>query len=265
MHNAIYAVYYYKVSFAASILMVTDPYFKVTVLSATKNPNLLCSLAMHQCVAESPIDIDSWQSLSETKLGDRLVKHCIKFGHFSVIEHAVISFLVQGFPHDVLVQLSRHRHLSLSVQSQRYTGQRIIDLANSVNESCCNETEKLFYVRPIGEYIDRKGRKFLQTKDSRIEELMDCKKSVIKYSDKIAKNMPFEMARNTLPQSIRQDFVVTMNARSLLHFCDLRLPKDAQPEIRTLAFLIFEYYKQWMPEIAEWYEKNRLGKNKLSP
>ena len=58
---------------------------------------------------------------------------------------------------------------------------------------------------------------------------------------------------------------MTFNARSLLHFCDLRIPKDAQSEIRTMAEMLFEEFKIWMPEVAEWYEKNRKGKNKLSP
>lgn len=250
--------------------MVKDPYFKVTVLSATEKPNLLCSLAMHQCVAENQIKVASWQDLAEDMLGDRLVKYCIKFGHFSVIEHAVISFLVQCFSHDVLVQLSRHRHLSLSVQSQRYTGQRILDLASIISngsdkDRIHSKTEKLFYVRPIGEYTDRTGKMFCQTQANRIDELTSCEKAVIEYSQKVGNNMPFEMARNCLPQSIRQDFVVTMNARSLLHFCDLRMPKDAQPEIRILAFLMFEHFEKWMPEVADWYKKNRLGKNKLSP
>ena len=74
-----------------------------------------------------------------------------------------------------------------------------------------------------------------------------------------------EHARDFLPQNIRQNFSVTLNARSLLHFCDMRIPKDAQLEIRTLAMMMFDHFKEFMPEVAEYYEKKRYGKNKLAP
>jgi thymidylate synthase (FAD) len=41
-------------------------------------------------------------------------------GHYSVLEHASVSFLVQGVSRALLAELSRHRHLSFSVVSQRY-------------------------------------------------------------------------------------------------------------------------------------------------
>ena len=85
------------------------------------------------------------------------------------------------------------------------------------------------------------------------------------YTEGVNNGVAPEQVRDLLPQSIRQDFVVTMNARSLLHFCDLRLPADAQPEIRTLAQILFDELSDWMPEVAEHYRKTRFGKNKLSP
>jgi thymidylate synthase (FAD) len=41
-------------------------------------------------------------------------------GHYSVLEHASVSFLVRGVSRALLAELSRHRHLSFSVVSQRY-------------------------------------------------------------------------------------------------------------------------------------------------
>ena len=40
--------------------------------------------------------------------------------HFSVLEHASASFLVRGVSRSLLAELTRHRHLSFSVVSQRY-------------------------------------------------------------------------------------------------------------------------------------------------
>lgn len=247
--------------------LVNDPYFKVSVLSKTERPNLLCYRAMHQCVAEEVMSVNQFEEINESELGNRVVQHCIKQGHHSVIEHPSISFLVQGYPHKVMVQLTRHRHNSFSVQSQRYTGERIINLYKKYldSKSPIEDFYSLFYTRPLGEYKDRKGNTFNFTEDEQYSFLQMMLKSVSLYYFNTKSNMPFEMARDFLSQGIRQDFVVTMNPRSLLHFLDLRTPKDAELEIRDLAYRLFDCFTEWMPEVAEWYQKNRLGKNKLAP
>jgi len=50
-----------------------------------------------------------------------------------------------------------------------------------------------------------------------------------------------------------------------MHFLDLRSKKDAQLEIQILCQLMWVHFQEWVPQIAEWYQKNRLGKAKLSP
>jgi thymidylate synthase (FAD) len=47
-------------------------------------------------------------------------------GHYSVLEHASVTFLVRDVSRALLTELSRHRHLSFSVISQRY-----VDYANT--------------------------------------------------------------------------------------------------------------------------------------
>ncbi|AUG87310.1 thymidylate synthase [Streptomyces phage Rowa] len=44
----------------------------------------------------------------------------LRQGHYSVLEHASASFLVRGVSRALLTELTRHRHLSFSVVSQRY-------------------------------------------------------------------------------------------------------------------------------------------------
>jgi len=253
--------------------MIKDPYFRVEVLSKTERPNLLSYLAMHQCYAETNVydEYLDLVQLSEQELGERVVKHCIKHGHYSIIEHPTITFNIIGFPHSVMVQMTRHRHLSFSVQSQRYTGERIVKNAFAIKKEFdgkhCRKklVEDIFYLRPEGHYLDREGHKYLYSSEDRERDLNDIVRLMLDYTERLNNGVAPEHARDLLPQNIRQDFVVTMNARSLLHFCDLRLPKDAQPEIRTLAEMLFHNFSEWMPEIAEHYRKTRFGKNKLSP
>jgi thymidylate synthase (FAD) len=249
---------------------INDPHFRVEILAKTERPNLLSYLAMHQCYSENVIidEVEKISQLSEKELGDRVVKNCLKFGHYSVIEPPHITFCVSGFPHNVMAQATRHRLLSFSVQSQRYTGKRIEKLAEQLvegKEGNYEKIEKVFYFRPMGIYTDRQGDKYLYGDLSREADLEFTWKAIKKYQGQLKSGYAPEHARDFLPQNIRQDFVVTFNARSLLHFCDLRLPSDSQLEIRTLAEMLFEHFKQWMPSVSEFYEKTRKGKNKLSP
>ncbi|WP_052422499.1 FAD-dependent thymidylate synthase [Nonomuraea candida] len=43
--------------------------------------------------------------------------------HYSVLEHASVTFLIRGVSRSLLAELTRHRHLSFSVESQRYVDQ----------------------------------------------------------------------------------------------------------------------------------------------
>jgi thymidylate synthase (FAD) len=173
-----------------------------------------------------------------------------------------------------MAQATRHRHLSFSVQSQRYTGDRVVKLAHRIcnkakgdrlDEQTLNAINEIFYLRPFGTYQDRQGCNYNYDTSKWQSDINIVIRGCLDYLEKIERGYSTEHARDFLPQNIRQDFVVTFNARSLLHFCDLRLPKDAQLEIRTLAQMLFEQFKQWMPSVAEFYEKNRYEKNKLSP
>jgi thymidylate synthase (FAD) len=187
-----------------------------------------------------------------------------------VLEHAHFVFNAVNYPHDVVVQARTHRILSFSVQSQRYTYEKVYNLGKLVAERRPSKPELLlndtFYFRNPGEkYIDREGNKYTYTDADHLEDVDDTLEACVKFAERIDKGYAPEHARMQLPQNFRQNFVVSGNARALLHFCDLRLPKDAQTEIRDFAEKLFLIYETQMPEVAEWYRKNRYGRNKLSP
>ena len=48
------------------------------------------------------------------------VRHIIDVGHFSVLEHASVSFYITGISRSCTHELIRHRHFSYSQLSQRY-------------------------------------------------------------------------------------------------------------------------------------------------
>ena len=142
----------------------------------------------------------------------------------------------------------------------RYTGDRIIRAANDEVD-----LEEVFYLRPIGDYNDRKGKKYVYTSAERSIDLELCRAAACRYRDLLAAGFAEEHARGILPFDYRQHFVVSFSLRAFLHFMDLRAKLDAQLEIRELCDLMWPHLVSWAPQFAEWYEKSRLHKARLAP
>lgn len=240
----------------------------VKLLAHTPRPNLLCYDAMHQCYSSEPIisERTQYEDLPDAELGRRLVKNCVSYGHWSVLEPAYFVFNAANFPHDVVVQARTHRHLSFSVQSQRYTFEKVYKLGSHTDSMPLDLLHDTFYFREIdSKYVDRDGHKYLYTAEDLAEDQEQVMKACRHFAKRLDKGFAPEHARHMLPQNIRQHFVMSCNARALLHFCDLRLPKNAQSEVRVLAQQVFNEFALVMPEVAQWYVENRYGKNKLAP
>jgi thymidylate synthase (FAD) len=216
---------------------------------------------MHQDYAEGfvfdedpPIEIEAGRIIVKRLLaGER--------GHYGPLEHPQITFNVGWFPHSVMQQARTHRvGVSFDVQSGRYTGDRICRAANGELA-----LEEVFYLRPEGSYSDRQGKKYAYTAEQRALDLDLCRAAAERYRDLLGAGFAEEHARGILPFDYRQHFVVSFSLRALLHFLDLRRKLDAQEEIRHLCDLMWPHLERWAPEVAEWYERTRLGKARLAP
>ena len=54
-------------------------------------------------------------------------------------------------------------------------------------------------------------------------------------------------ARSVLPNSLKTELVMTMNLREWRHFFRLRIDGGAHPQMRELAMLILEVFKEKLP------------------
>lgn len=81
------------------------------------------------------------------------------------------------------------------------------------------------------------------------EEL--CGKIQDLYNKWTEAGVPAEDARYILPNATETKIVVTMNARSLLHFFQLRCCSRAQWEIRALAWEMLRQVKEVAPILFE--------------
>lgn len=236
--------------------------FQINTLSATPNPQQTIWLAMHQDYCEDYVWDRREQVPDETTAGQRVIKHLLSGGrgHWGPCEHPQIVLATGYFPHSTMQQIRTHRHISVDCQSNRYTGDRILDVVDGKRE-----LEDVFYLRPGGWYCDRSGNKYKYTETERQEDLQYIHKGCQVYAERVRDGIAKEQARSIIPFDVRQHFVISGNLRTMLHLLDLRWKKDAQPEAQSFAELLFANLQAWCPEISQWYLDNRAHKAKLAP
>ena len=156
------------------------------------------------------------------------IKHIIDVGHFSVLEHASVSFYITGISRSCTHELIRHRHFSYSQLSQRYVPegdsrvvvppgmdddpvlhQILIDAADAGRAAYAELLARLEATVAAGEHDDRIGA--LRRKQAR------------------------QAARAVLPNATETRIVVTGNYRAWRHFIAMRASEHADVEIRRLA------------------------------
>lgn len=155
----------------------------------------------------------------------RVIKRVTGYGHGSVIEHASFTFSLEGVSRTMTHQLVRHRVASYTQQSQRYVAY--------------NTLEK--YVTPpsIEDNEEAKG-----IYEETLEKISDAYQRLLKL-------VPKEDARFILPNAAKTNIIVTMNARELRHFFNLRCCARAQWEIREVATEMLKQVKKAAPTLFE--------------
>lgn len=188
---------------------------KVSLISFTPIPDEVIAMSARLCYSNS--SIEEIKTAMDDEKRRKFVKKLIELGHFSPIEHASFTFGIEGVSRALLAQITRHRLVSFSVQSQRYV----------------NKTAGFNYIIPpsiIGLGSDAVCRYKEQMETMQgwynqwVEELGGSSESAN------------QDARFVLPNACETKMIMTMNARELLHFFKLRCCNRAQWEIRALAY-----------------------------
>jgi len=243
-----------------------DPRFRVNLIAQTPKPQGVIYAAMHQDYSHKFVAYSvDWELgyPDEQQAGEICIKRLLsgERGHYGPLEHPQITLNAGWFPHSVMQQARTHRiGVSFDCQSFRYTSENILRAATGEID-----LEKVFYLRPLGVYDNRQGKKYEYTKAQRTWDLDHCYDAANLYARHIEAGMAEEQARGILPFDYRQHFVVSFTLRAFLHFLDLRAKMDAQHEIWQLCELMFPHLEAWAPQIAEWYKATRYGKARLAP
>ncbi len=158
------------------------------------------------------------------------VSKILKSGHESVIEHEKISVRIicdRGVSHEIV----RHRIASFSQESTRY--------CNYSKDKFGNE---LTVIKPL--FWDD-GSDEYQLWYNTIKKIEET------YNQMISIGIKPQEARSILPNSLKTEIVVTMNLREWRHFFALRTAKRAHPQMKEVADMILDEFKQKIPIIFD--------------
>ena len=168
---------------------------------------------------------------------DKLLRYCLKHGHWSVFEHGHMTLEITT-SRMISQQIVRHRSFTFSEFSQRYA---------RVQNYVCYEARRQ----------DEKNRQNSiddldeDTKDWWQEAQLSAWHTALKtYEAAIHQGVAKECARAVLPLSTETKLYMTGSIRSWIHYIGLRANADTQLEHRGIAEQCKTVFKEQLPVVS---------------
>ena len=180
-----------------------------------------CAKAALTCTSAKAVE----EIFAEQKKQLGVLSRVYEMGHTSISEHMWFTFTISGVSRALSHQLVRTRMASYSQRSQRYV------------------TEGAFeFVTPPSIAANPDAKHEFDNTMGILQEMYDAL---------ISQGVPAEDARFVLPNACATQLVMTLNARSLIHFLAERLCQTAQWEIRAMATAMFKAAKEASPTLMQ--------------
>jgi thymidylate synthase (FAD) len=171
------------------------------------------------------------------------LRHIIDVGHFSVLEHASVSFYITGISRSCTHELIRHRHVSYSQLSQRFVPERDAQVVVPPGiEDDPGLTEVFLAAADAGRAAYTELLTRLEAK------LGDVPNAVLR------RKQARQAARSVLPNATETRIVVTGNYRAWRHFIAMRASEHADVEIRRLAIACLRQLTEVAPAVFADFE-----------
>ena len=176
------------------------------------NVKLLTSLqTLHDMEYNAALaDLTCHANTDKEFVPSEVLTRIIKENHGSVLEHINLTYSIQGLSRACLQELARHRLISLSVESTRFTLKKQLE-----------------------------NEEWVETLADRI---MPCERDLLYYLVRLAKISDYgnDELKYYLPEFWPTNLVLTSNIRELRHIINLRTAPNALKEFRVLARSMFE-------------------------
>lgn len=158
------------------------------------------------------------------------VRKIIANGHLSVLEHFSVTarFVCdRGVSHEIV----RHRIASYSQESTRYCDYSNDRFAGSIT-----------FIEPC--FLEKGTDKYEQWAKA-------CYVSEGTYLNFRKCGFPPQEARSVLPNAVKTELIMTANLREWRHFFRLRLSRQAHPQMREVALLLFDKMRKAIPVVFD--------------
>ena len=200
---------------------------EVKLLHST--PLEIVDIAICKCYGNEPHS-------DEAKIKARINRVANVSKHSSVVEHSSYSFDISGISRACLQEICRHRISSYTIKSSRYTLQEL----KKEQPFCSFEILEgdLLHTYNTKEQVERASN-FLKFTG---EESVDIKSiaSLELLRQELIKGTSNDIAKYCMPEAYKTSLVMTINARALQNFLELRSSKFALWEIQALAKAMYE-------------------------
>ena len=171
------------------------------------------------------------------------LRHIIDVGHFSVLEHASVSFYITGISRSCTHELIRHRHFSYSQLSQRYVPEKESQVVVPPGMEDDAGLQQI-----LAEAADASRATYTELLNRLEAKFADQPNAVLR------RKQARQAARAVLPNATETRIVVTGNYRAWRHFIAVRASEHADVEIRRLAIACLRQLVDVAPAVFSDFE-----------
>jgi len=191
----------------------------------------------------------SWSKPNpKTATNAAYLRHIIDVGHFSVLEHASVSFYITGVSRSCTHELIRHRHFSYSQLSQRFVPERDSQVVLPPGIEDDPELQRLFFAAADA------SRDAYAALLARLEAKFADEPNAV-----LRRKQARQAARAVLPNATETRIVVSGNYRAWRHFIAMRASEHADVEIRRLAIACLRELADLAPAVFADFEISTLA------
>ena len=171
-----------------------------------------------------------------------LLKYCIKHGHWSVFEQAMMTLEIHT-TRAISPQILRHRSFTFQEFSQRYADSSLLSETIPLPELRSQDDKNR--QNSIDDVDPWKKQKYEILMQNHFKQGMELYQQMLE--DDIAK----ECARFVLPLAVGTKLYMTGNLRSWIHYINLRTANGTQKEHMDIAELCKQHFICQFPVVSE--------------
>ena len=200
---------------------------EVKLLHST--PLEIVDIAICKCYGNEPHS-------DEVKVKARINRVANVSKHSSTVEHLTLSFDIDGISRACLQEIVRHRISSYTVKSSRYTLKELKKEAEFIKEGI-NEKGNIS-ITVTDELVERASKYVVLTGNNQVD--ISIMEALENLRFMVLQDIPNDISKYCMPEAYKTSLVMTINARALQNFLELRSSKHALWEIQNLSKAIYD-------------------------